>query len=384
MENENKDTINKPNNINGENTAGVHTHTHRHIYQSFGRLIKCIIFFIIGLFIFETLTHIFVPKWVFPTDPATPRIKGFYSEKSNTIDVLVIGASDVGRGYSPVTVWNKYGITSYNLGTSNQTMSLAYYLLKESLNYQNPNVVVLDMDALFVDYDAPEGEYRKLFDNMKLGKVKLEAINDKNVRISDKDKLSYIFPLLRFHDKWDKLGKIDFKKSIKEESKAISYKGMAMSCDIKPYIDNNKYMSEKGEIATITEENLYYVDKIVKLCEENSIKMLWTEIPSTTSWSLARNKTTQELANKYNIEFIDYNLESIRNELKFDWTKHTADQGNHLNVNGAEKISKHIGKVLSEKYNCKSHKKDKKISKNWNKEAKRYKENKKKLENTKK
>lgn len=27
MENENKDTINKPNNINGENTAGVHTHT---------------------------------------------------------------------------------------------------------------------------------------------------------------------------------------------------------------------------------------------------------------------------------------------------------------------------------------------------------------------
>lgn len=263
-------------------------------------------------------------------------------------------------------------------------MSLAYYLLKESLNYQNPNVVVLDMDALFVDYDAPEGEYRKLFDNMKLGKVKLEAINDKNVRISDKDKLSYIFPLLRFHDKWDKLGKIDFKKSIKEESKAISYKGMAMSCDIKPYIDNNKYMSEKGEIATITEENLYYVDKIVKLCEENSIKMLWTEIPSTTSWSLARNKTTQELANKYNIEFIDYNLESIRNELKFDWTKHTADQGNHLNVNGAEKISKHIGKVLSEKYNCKSHKKDKKISKNWNKEAKRYKENKKKLENTKK
>ena len=347
--------------------------------KKISKIIKCIVFFIIGMCIFGVLTKIFVPKWVFPTDPATPRIKGFYSEKQNSLDVLVIGASDVGRGYSPVEVWNKYGITSYNLGTSNQTFSLAYYLLKEALNYQSPEVVILDMDALFVDYDAPEGEYRKLFDNMKLGKVKLEAINDKNLRIADKDKLSYVFPLLRFHDKWDKLGKIDFKKSISKESKAISYKGMAMSMDVKPYIDKNDYMGEKNESATITDENLYYVNEIMKLCKEKKIKVLWTEIPSSTSWSLARSKATQNLANEYKVEFIDYNLEEIRKELKFDWTKHTADGGNHLNVNGAEKISRNIGKKLSKDYECKNHKKDKKIPKNWKKEAKRYKENKQNL-----
>ena len=64
------------------------------------KIIKCIIFFIIGIFIFQVLTHIFVPKWLSQVDPATPRIKGIYEEEKNSLDVLVIGASDVGRGYS--------------------------------------------------------------------------------------------------------------------------------------------------------------------------------------------------------------------------------------------------------------------------------------------
>ncbi len=381
MENENKDTINKPNNINGESIGGVHTHTHthKHIYQSSGRVIKCIIFFIIGLFIFGKLTHIFVPKWVFQTDPATPRIKGFYSEESNTMDVLVIGSSGIGRGYSPVTVWNKYGITSYNLGTAYQTMPCAYYLLKEALKYQNPKVVVLDMDATFIDYKTPEETYRKLFDNMKLDNIKLEAINDRNIGIDDK--LSYVFPLLRFHSRWNKLEENDFKKSLKSEYNKVSYKGMSMNIDVKPYIDNKKYMEDKGEKAEILEKNLNYIVKIIDLCEKNNIKLLMTELPSPNSWSLARSKSTTELANKYKIEFIDFNLPQMQEKLKLDWKKHTHDKGSHLNVAGAEIVSKYIGKVLSEKYNCENHKEDKEISTKWKKEVKRYEHNKVKLKN---
>lgn len=342
------------------------------------KISKCIIFFIIGLFILHKLTYILVPKWVSTVDPASPRFDGFYSQEKNTLDVLVVGASDVGRGYSPITVWNQYGITSYNLGTSNQTMSLAYYVIKEALKYQQPKVIVLDMDATFVTNDAPEGEYRKLFDNMKLDEVKIQAVWDENVRADNK--LSYIFPILRFHSRWNELVANDVKKSLKNKYQSISYQGMAMNCDIVPYMDTKKYMEEKGEVEEITSENLYYINKIVELCKENNIQLLWTEIPSSISWSLARSKKTAELANTYGIEFIDYNLEPIQKELGFDWKIHTADKGNHLNVNGAEIISKHIGKVLQEKYNCISNKNNKTIAEKWEKEATRYEENMKKLE----
>lgn len=357
------------------------------------KVLKFIIFLIIGIFIFQALTHIFVPKWIDSFDSASARIKGFYNEKKNTIDVLVVGNSGVSRGYSPIVVWDKYGITSYNLGTSNQTMSFAYYLIKEALNYQEAKTIVLDMNAAFTNTDAPEGEYRKFFDNMRLGKVKLETINDKNLRIKDKDKLSYIFPLLRFHARWDNLKKEDFNISLQDEYKDISYKGMAVTTDVKPYIDNEKYMKEKGEKSTISKENLYYINKIIRLCEEKNINLLCVSFPSATTtdlldskrkliidWSLAKNKKIEEIAKEYGIEFIDFNLPENQEKIQFDWMKDTADIGNHLNIYGAEKVSKYIGKVLSEKYNLENHKNDEGISSDWNEVTKRYEENKEMLE----
>lgn len=354
------------------------------------KALKFIIFLIFGILIFQVLTYIFVPKWTDQEDPATGRIRGYYKEDTNTIDVLAIGASSVGKGYSPIEVWNKYGITSYNLGTSNQTMSFAYYLIKEAINYQSIKVVVLDMDTIFSETNAPEGEYRKLFDNMKLGKVKIEAINDKNLKIEDKDKLSYVFPLLRFHTRFQDIKNIDFKYLLNDENENLSYKGMAITVGVKPYIDNERYMEEKNdEGPVISDENLYYTNEIIKLCKDENIKLIFMTIPSATSgpigkqvldWSLNKNRQVEELANKNEIEFIDFNLPGIQKEIGFDWLKDSSDCGNHLNVYGAEKVSNYIGKILSEEYNVPDHRNDKEISNNWNEIAKKYQERKTKME----
>lgn len=185
------------------------------------KTIRAVLFISVGVIIFWMLTRIFVPKWTGKIDPATPRIKGYYLEEKNTIDVLAVGASDVGRGFSPITLWNDYGITSYNLGTSNQTMALAYYVIKEAIQYQDIKTVILDMDAAFVEKNAPEGEYRKLFDNIKFGKNKLEALEEPDLEMDNK--LSYIFPLIRFHSRWGELEDNDFRIA-KKYNKSTSYK----------------------------------------------------------------------------------------------------------------------------------------------------------------
>ena len=100
--------------------------------DKFKIVIKCLLFFVVGAIIFQALTILFVPKWVSKVDPATPRWKEFYEQEEGTIDVLLIGASDVGRGLSPITLWENYGITSFNLGTSNQSMAFSYYVIKEA------------------------------------------------------------------------------------------------------------------------------------------------------------------------------------------------------------------------------------------------------------
>ncbi len=345
-------------------------------------IVRIIAFFIIGLVILRCLTKVFVPKWVSQVDPASPRFHEFYSQKKDSLDVLVIGNSDVGRGYSPIEVWKDYGITSFNIGTSNQTMPFSYYILKEALKYQKPKVVVLDMDVLYEKTNAPEGEYRKLFDNLKLDDVKIEAVLD--AKVQAEDQLSYFFPILRFHSRWNELASRDFKNAKENNYLNLSFMGMAMNCDVNPYIDKTNYMRENGKSAEILESNLYYLDKFVNLCRENNIQLLWVEFTSATSWSMPKSNRTQEIANQYGIQFIDYNLKPIMEEAQIDLLKDTADKGNHYNVYGAEKASKHLGNVLIEKYNCTSHKNNKKISKKWKKEVEKYNKNKKKLEKKKK
>ena len=331
---------------------------------------RVIIFIIIGLIIMHFLDKIFLPKWVHPIDPATARIKGFYLEEKNSLDTLIIGTSGASRGYSPLTVWEEYGITGYNLGSSYQTMPMAYYKLCEALKYQKPKVFILEMDALHRWSNPSEESKRKLFDNLKLDEVKFKAINDKNLKLNNK--LSYIFPIMRFHSRWNELEVNDFKKNMKNEYDKVSFKGFPIIKTIKPYIDKNDYMGEKGEKKEILSEDKEYIDKMVKLCKENNIKMLWVEIPCSHSWSLAMSNAVTELANKYGIEYIDYNLQSNREKIGFDWTKDTYDAGGHTNIYGAEKVSKDIGRVLSEKYNCTSYKNDKNIAQKWNEALKIY------------
>ena len=339
------------------------------------KVLKCIIFLLLGIFIFQVISYIFVPKWIDPIDPATARLKEYYNEKPNTIDVIFVGNSETSRGYSPITVWQKYGITSYNYGSSFQTTQIAYYKLKECLKYQNPKIILLETNSFF-EIASTEEAYRKVLNNLKLDNVTLNAILDKNVDLDNR--LSYVLPLLRFHSRWNQLETNDFKISLEKEFQTVQYKGMPVIVKKSAYNGDKDYMREKGKKEKIPEKNLNYIEKIVKCCEDKKIKLVMVEIPTPNVWSLAKNKAIIELANNYGIDFIDFNL--MQNQIGLDWSNDTYDAGGHMNVYGAEKVSSYIGQVLSEKYNLEDHRNNKEIADDWNETARRYEERKLELE----
>ncbi|MBQ4304600.1 MAG: hypothetical protein II774_08940, partial [Lachnospiraceae bacterium] len=65
----------------------------------------------------------------------------FYSMEENTVDVIFLGSSHCYSAFCPQYLYNEYGIRSYNLGSSQQCMTVAYYWLKEALQTQSPRVV---------------------------------------------------------------------------------------------------------------------------------------------------------------------------------------------------------------------------------------------------
>ena len=60
-------------------------------------------------------------------------------------------------------------------------------------------------------------------------------------------------------------------------------------------------------------------------------------------------KIIKELVTNMNLNYKDFG---------FDWKTDTADAGDHLNVYGAEKVSKYLGKIIQEKYNIPNRKND--------------------------
>ena len=70
---------------------------------------------------------------------------GFYAEKDNTIDVMLIGSSPVYPFYSAPKIYGECGITCYPLSSHVQRPSAALPLLKEAYKTQTPEVVVFEM-----------------------------------------------------------------------------------------------------------------------------------------------------------------------------------------------------------------------------------------------
>ena len=303
------------------------------------------------------------------------RIREFYNQKKNSLDVIFIGNSEGARAFSPITIWEEYGITSFNFGSSLQTAQIAYYKIEEILKYQKPKVIVLEVNS-FLDKEITEESYRKILDNFRLSEVKLRAINDENIKFED-DRLSYVFPILRYHSRWGELEKEDF-RLLNKECRLTSYKGMTIIVDKKSYKEKQNYMTDNGKKSQISDSNLLYATKIIELCKKNNITLLMTELPSPLVWNSEKSKAIFELANDNNLEFIDMNI--LQDEIKIDWNNDTHDAGGHLNIYGAEKVSNYIGKILSEKYNIPNHKNDANIADEWNEEAQRYEQHKKELE----
>ncbi len=318
----------------------------------FAIIIYCVLFAIL-LFV---LSPIFVPKWRDGTDNYSGSIvRGFYDEPDGSLDVLFMGNSDTYRSIIPIELWDKYGIASYVYTSPGQRTWTGYYVLLDALRSQHPDIIVYNIDSIGSDNQSLESCYRKAFDNMEWSPVKIKAVFfDNRFNFGLAKKLAFAFPILRFHDRYSELTLDDFKYAYGSEH--FSYKGYDMITTNDGYMGGKSYMKDTGEVFEMTDYVREYLDKFVEKCKEEGITLILMEAPTSDSWNYAKHKAMSEYAKEKGLEFIDLNMHL--DEMKFDWTKSTPDKGDHLNIYGAEKATKFIGKYLKDNYNIPDRRED--------------------------
>lgn len=310
--------------------------------ENFLNISKVIIFLLIFVLLLNVLSPIFSPK----NNNAKSGIKyetarGFYGEKINSIDVVAIGNSDLYSGMIPLQIWKEHGITSYVCAEPQQTIMNAYFLLKDVLTCQKPKLVILEVDELFSKTDADD------LDN------------------AFSATLRNYFPIFEYHSRWKDLKKEDFQDDIHYTTRNEA-KGYYYNQQVKPYNGGfDKYMKKKAKRKKLTNTTEFYLDKLIKFIREDGSDIMFMCSPSASSWSTGKSLTIQEIANSYNINFIDFNTNY--KETGFNWVTDSRDGGNHLNYKGAVKMTDYLGKYLRDNYSLSDHRGDENYS-GWDKD----------------
>ena len=288
----------------------------------------------------------------------------YYKEKVPH-DVLIFGDCDAYENFSPIKMYEDYGISSYIRGSGEQYMWQSYYLLRDSLRIETPKVVVLSIHNMQNEYPKRKEAYNRMtIDGMKWSKDKVDAIN---ISMTKGETLaSYVFPILRYHDRWNQLTKTDFKHVFTKD--ITSHNGYYMRCDIKG-IDKPRRTPARTTYR-FDETSMYYLDQIRILCEENGIELLLVRAPIEYGWYEQWDKNIEDYAAQYGLTYI--NLCDYADEMGIDMTQDTYDSGVHLNIFGAEKVSVFFGKYLMENYNLTDYRTVPAVAKEYEKDIEFY------------
>ncbi|MDR1600392.1 MAG: hypothetical protein LBS11_11075 [Oscillospiraceae bacterium] len=298
----------------------------------------------IALFVllFAVTGDILQPRW-FGAWMSTANVRGIYDLPPNTVDAVALGPSSCVRSFSPLELFLEYGISAYNAGTEQQPIMTSYYLLKEIIKNQSIKVVFLETVGLFRSNDP--AFYRKVYDNLKLSKDKIEAVLSYSQYSGADSVFSFITPYIKYHANWKNLTEPQF-APFDADDYPLWHHGFVIDKG-QSGKEKTGYTGEEQDRATFIGERLYYLEQIDELCRANNIRLVLYRCVSTDQWSAGMHNATQDWASQHKRELYDFNTQSV---MEAAGLKNELDNagGSHNNVFGAIKTTRYLGKLITD------------------------------------
>ncbi len=290
-----------------------------------------------------------------------------YYQEEHDFDVIMIGDCELYENVSPMVLWDEYGINSFIRGSAQQLIWQSYYLLEDTLRYEKPKVVIFNVLAMKYNEPQSEAYNRMSLDGMRWSSSKVKAI--KASMTEEESFVDYVFPLLRYHSRWSELKKEDIEYLGKQE--AITHNGYFLRSDIRGVDPESVPKGKALGNYTFGNRSYEYLDKMVKLCKDNDIELILVKAPSLYPyWYDEWEEQIEVYAQENDLQYINY-LELI-DETGIDFSSDTYDNGLHLNVYGAEKMSHHLGAFLMQNSTLRSRRGEEHLEKRWDLKREAY------------
>lgn len=269
----------------------------------------------------------------------------FHELSPNTIDLLFLGSSHCYRSFNPSIVDSLTNKKSFNLGSSIQTPITSFFVLKEALQTQNPKLLVLEI-YFRTFYDASNRQYQSAnfnFEFMKSNTVKVDFL----INSYGKDIPKVLLPTYSQKRGFDYLIEGYKLQNTKEE---YLNKGFVERTDTLSSTRHYNVEPYKFDFDETNKKQSVYLEKIIRLCKDNSIELILVTAPITKemkSTILNYEDVYQHfnrVAQENDLDFIDYN----KIDVNLIDTVHFYDF-QHLNKAGSEIISRNLSYRIANK-----------------------------------
>lgn len=305
------------------------------------RIIITVCAILVTVMLLAALQALVRPKY---TDNREGALVGEYYSSTLDHDVIFVGDCEVYETFVPAILWEEYKIKSYVRGSAQQLPWQSYYLLEDIFEHETPKAVVFNVYSL--KYGKPQSEEfnRMTLDGMKWSDAKWNAI--KASMTEEENALDYIFPILRYHSRVTELNADDLRYMFKQ-TPTVSDNGYLMQTKVAPMTFDQSELVRGLSDYTLPKTAMEYLDKMHKLCIANGSELILVKAP-TNSWRYwwygEWNEQIEAYAQEKGLAY--YNFIPECENIGIDWTADTYDEGAHLNVYGAEKMTRYFGEIL--------------------------------------
>ena len=299
--------------------------------------IKMIVLGIIFCGLFVALMH--RTTYVFREKENTAMHDRFMALDRDSVDTVFVGSSHQFCSISTDILYEEYGINSFMMATSGQTLPMTYYAVLEAIEFQHPKTIVMEVVYSHHDFKTISPEMTHTFtDGMLLNKIKKLAVED----LVEENRLYYYYELGYYHNRWKNLEQVDFQSNLTSERNSFYSEEVYPIWEI-PVVD-------RTEVKGMPETAKKYLDLIIKTCSENDVELVLYIAPYNAEDSSELEREVlfnsqrifngiEQYAAEQGIKFhnLFYEMDQIGLDLETDFM-----DTQHCNCMGQEKITRYM------------------------------------------
>lgn len=307
--------------------------------------LRVIAFLLVAVLIYGGLTRLLA------VNNATEQqyVRSFYLEPKNSLDVMILGASETFTDYCAPLAWQHASFTSYPLAVSAAQGTFYSSMLREAAKRQTPGVYVVEVNGFL--YTAEERDelskaaLHKWFDTLPLSADKVKAIRQ---CIPEEERSMYYLPMLKYHAFWKRAGEIGRSLTLQRQTRSVGYSYT------KPFLSISSFLLETDEIPVRQQElDAFNEQSLRTFCEtakELGIQnVLFARFPHRTV--IENNDAVfakiESVVQEYGYDFVNFDtqLDAIGLDPLNDFAN-----AEHLNIFGAEKFTPCLADYLTAHY----------------------------------